>query len=98
MEKDQLRFQVGLEQVAQSQLRMEEGQHRLEEKLDHFKMETRSELKYVQSQLDENEGLFERVSGKISETDVEVAHLLQKSKAQEVKISHLEREAGSSPE
>jgi len=98
MAKNQNRMEEDLDSIGKSQVRLEESQsglaenqRRTEEKLDNFIIEIRSGFSHVQSRLDENEGIFSLTSNKIHHSEVDIAHLLQKTEIHDFKISNLEK-------
>jgi chromosome segregation ATPase len=71
--------------------RLEEGQLRLEEKLDNFMIETRSHFKKMEDELEQHRHMFELVSNKWKNIEIDIDYLSAKTGKHDTEINKLKK-------
>ncbi len=91
LEEGQLRLEQNQKRLEERQQCLEENQLRLEEKLDNFIIETRSHFKKVEDELEQHRHIFEFVSNKWKNIEIDIDYLSAKTGKHDTEINKLKK-------
>ncbi|GMB07663.1 hypothetical protein [Thermolongibacillus altinsuensis] len=91
LEEGQLRLEERQQRLEERQQRLEENQLRLEEKLDNFMIETRSHFKKMEDELEQHRHMFELVSNKWKNIEIDIDYLSAKTGKHDTEINKLKK-------
>jgi uncharacterized protein (UPF0335 family) len=80
-----------LQPIHERLARLEEGQQRLEEKLDNFMIETRSHLKKSKKKLTEHRRMFELLSNDWRNAKIDIDYLSAKARKHDAEIHQIKK-------
>ncbi|MGX1983053.1 hypothetical protein EDD69_10838 [Thermolongibacillus altinsuensis] len=91
LEERQQRLEERQQRLEERQQRLEENQLRLEEKLDNFMIETRSHFKKMEDELEQHRHMFELVSNKWKNIEIDIDYLSAKTGKHDTEINKLKK-------
>jgi hypothetical protein len=91
LEEGQLRLEERQQRLEERQQRLEENQLRLEEKLDNFMVETRCHFKKMEDELERQRHMFELVSNKWKNIEIDIDYLSAKTGKHDTEINKLKK-------